>query len=97
MFFVYVLQSERTGRLYIGSTENLERRLAEHNTDLATATKNRGPWRLMHSEFFTTRKEAMARERYLKTGKGRAQLHGILSSRAVSSVARARRGDTLNQ
>lgn len=57
---------------YTGQTEDLDRRLFEHNNNLlGRFTKNKGPWKLIHSEKFTTRSEAMAREKYLKTGAGR--------------------------
>jgi len=78
MFHAYVLRSELTGRLYIGSTSDLRRRIDEHNGGLATATKNRGPWRLVHSEEYPTRSLAVRRERYLKTGKGRQELRRLL-------------------
>jgi len=78
MFHVYVLRSESTGGLYIGSTGDLRRRIDEHNAGLATATKNRGPWRLVHSEEYATRSLAVRRERYLKTGKGRQELTHLL-------------------
>lgn len=97
MFYVYVLQSERTGRHYIASTSDLARRLAEQNSDLAAATKHRGPWQLVHQEYFPTRGEAMSRERYLKTGQGRREIEALLKGRAVSLTGRGRPGDTLNQ
>jgi putative endonuclease len=78
MFYTYILRSESTGRLYIGSTSDLRRRIDQHNAGLATATKNRGPWRLVHSEEYTTRSLAVRRERYLKTGKGRQELTRLL-------------------
>jgi len=80
MFHVYVLRSESTGRYYFGSTSGLERRLAEHNADLATATKHRGPWRLVDAEEHATRGEAMRRERYFKTGEGRREIQAILGN-----------------
>src|SRR5689334_7701680 len=97
MFYVYILQSESTGRFYTGSTADLDRRLAEHNSHAARATKNRGPWRIVHSESFPTRQQAMARERYFKTGHGRAELRKIVEAGARSSTGRGRLGDTLNQ
>jgi predicted GIY-YIG superfamily endonuclease len=78
MFDVYVLRSESTGCFYIGSTGDLRRRLDEHNADLARATKNRGPWCLVHSEEYATRSLAVGRGRYLKTGKGRQELTHLL-------------------
>jgi putative endonuclease len=78
MFHTYILRSEVTGHLYIGSTSDLTRRIDEHNAGLATATKNRGPWRLVHSEEYETRSLAVRRERYLKTGRGRQELTHLL-------------------
>jgi putative endonuclease len=78
MFHVYVLRSQTTGHLYTGQTEDMERRLAEHNSNLATATKRRGPWDLIYRETYQTRSEAMRRERYLKTGRGREELRELL-------------------
>lgn len=45
MAFLYILESETTGRFYIGSTNDLERRLAEHARGCSLATRDRGPWR----------------------------------------------------
>ena len=78
MFFVYVLRSRTTGRFYTGLTSDLSERLAEHNTDLSTSTKHRGPWDLVHQESFSTLSEAVRRERYLKSGHGRDELRTIL-------------------
>ncbi|HEY6971647.1 MAG TPA: GIY-YIG nuclease family protein [Candidatus Angelobacter sp.] len=66
MFHVYVLRSDATGRFCTGSTQDVDCRLVEHNSNCATATKNRGPWRLVYWESFATRKEAMARERHFQ-------------------------------
>jgi len=74
-FWVYILQSEGTGKLYTGQTSDLERRLREHNdnhTGKQRFTRKQGaPWHLLYSEEMPTRAEAMKREKYLKTGKGR--------------------------
>lgn len=57
---------------YTGQTENMENRLLEHNTGtLGKFTRNRGPWKLIYTEVFEKRKDAMAREKYFKTGSGR--------------------------
>ena len=73
MFYVYVLKSRRNGKTYTGHTKNLEKRLLQHNTG-----KNKrkfgcvnGPWDLMFFENFETRSDAMRREKFLKSGKGR--------------------------
>jgi putative endonuclease len=66
-FFCYVLESESSSRLYIGQTNDLEDRIRRHNAGLNLSTKNRGPWRLLHAKSFSTRMEAVAYERYLKS------------------------------
>ncbi len=70
MFYVYILQSETTGRHYCGQTDNLKRRLAQHNnpTHHGTHTTKRfaGPWRVIWSKEFATRAEAMALEKSIK-------------------------------
>ena len=80
MFHVYVLRSETTGRFYVGYTSDLPQRLGQHNHGITKSTKNRGPWGLVHQETFSTRSEAMRRERFLKTGQGREELKAILAS-----------------
>jgi predicted GIY-YIG superfamily endonuclease len=77
-FWVYVLISESTGRRSVGQTDDLARRVAEHNTPEHNPKKftsrQAGPWRIAHSEEHPTRAAAMARERWLKSGLGRAWL-----------------------
>jgi putative endonuclease len=78
MFYVYVLTSQTTGKRYIGQTEDLQRRLAEHNDPAHNPRKytsrNPGPWRLIHHESFPSRSQAMLREKWLKSGTGRQWL-----------------------
>jgi len=82
MYTVYVLLSKSTGRFYTGQTSDLPRRLLEHQSGLARYTRNRGPWELVFSEEYATRAEAMTRERFFKSGKGRIFLKNLLVSRA---------------
>ena len=74
MYYVYVLQSDTTGHLYVGQTKDLSNRVSAHNDGLARYTRSRGPWTLVHSEEYETRGEAMVRERQLKGGQGREWL-----------------------
>jgi len=78
MFFVYILRSRTSGRLYKGSTADLPRRLKEHAEGLSFFTRSGGPWELVHQEEFASRAEAMRRERHFKSGKGRDELKQIL-------------------
>ena len=82
MFTVYVLQSIPSGLLYVGQTSDLARRMGEHQMGLSGYTKNRGSWALVYEEEWTTRAEAMRRERFLKSGVGREWLKEQLSGRA---------------
>ena len=77
MFYCYVLRSEKTGRRYVGSCENLADRIRRHNAGRSKATKYGVPWALIQSEGFATRTEAAQRERYYKTGRGRDELDKV--------------------
>jgi putative endonuclease len=66
MYYVYVLKSLRDGNLYIGQTSNLDQRLQYHNTGRVKSTKKRIPFELIYTEKFSTRGEAMKKERLLK-------------------------------
>ncbi|SHM55402.1 putative endonuclease [Cyclobacterium lianum] len=69
MFTVYVLYSEKFNKIYIGFTSDLEKRLISHN-ELGKKgwTIKFRPWNVIHTEKFESKKEAMDREKYLKTG-----------------------------
>ncbi len=71
MYYVYVLKSEKSSSLYKGQTDNLEKRLKEHNNGKVKYTKSYIPWEIIYYEVFTTREEAVNREKYLKSGIGR--------------------------
>jgi len=80
MCHVYVLRSEKTGRRYVGMTEDLERRLIEHNTGQNPSTRAGAPWKMIHSEAYESRAQAGKRERALKSGQGRAWLDELEAS-----------------
>lgn len=80
MYYVYILKSVKNGRLYTGSTANIERRLMEHNNGHSKATKSIRPFVLVHQESYSSRSQAYQRELYLKTGKGRAEIKIIMGS-----------------
>jgi len=68
--FVYILQSEKDGRYYIGETHDVAARLRFHNAGLQRSTRSRTPFKLVHVEEFTNREEALKREKQLKAYKG---------------------------
>ncbi|MGH9774183.1 MAG: GIY-YIG nuclease family protein [Candidatus Acidiferrales bacterium] len=77
-FFTYILRSKSTGRFYVGHTENLQKRVFEHNNDRTVSIKNRGPWELAYSEEFTTRLDAIQRERQIKNMKSHAWIERLV-------------------
>jgi len=74
MYYVYVLQSLKDGQFYTGFTDNLDRRIGEHNRGEEPSTKPRVPFKLVYYEACLTKQDAIAREKYLKTGKGKRYL-----------------------
>jgi len=77
-YYTYVLRSIKTGRYYIGQTGNLSERIKWHNDGLQKSTKGGNPWELVYCEEYDSRRLAMKRERFLKSGPGRKVLKGKL-------------------
>jgi putative endonuclease len=66
MYFVYILKSKKDGRLYIGCTNNLKKRIKEHNLGLVRSTKSRRPFQLIYFEGYRSKQDAFIREHNLK-------------------------------
>lgn len=79
-FYVYVLYSEKDHLLYTGYTNELRRRIEEHNKGKVISTKNRTPFILIYSEACLHQADAIAREKYLKTGMGKKFLKNRLKN-----------------
>jgi putative endonuclease len=77
MFYAYVLKSDKNGRYYYGSTNDLDRRLYERNLGHTRSLKYMRPLRLVYSEEFSTLIEARRREIFFKSGKGREFIKGL--------------------
>lgn len=75
MFYNYVLKSENGGDLYTGRTNDLKRRLWEHNKGLSPSTKRYRPWKLIYYEACLDGDDSKRREGYLKTTQGRRLLN----------------------
>lgn len=78
MYFTYVLRSNKNGRLYVGSTNDVERRLKEHNSGKNFATKPYVPYELIFYEALPTKEESFEREKFYKIGRGREVIRKIL-------------------
>ena len=74
IYYVYVLISINFDKSYIGFTNNLERRLKEHNRGTSKYTRIYKPWEIIYFEKFETREEAREREKYFKSAAGRKLL-----------------------
>lgn len=85
MYIAYVLQ-DQIGRLYKGSTNDLERRLAEHRRGKTFTTRKMIGVNVVHTEEFQTLLEARNREKYFKTAAGRRFLKTKLNIWGRSSV-----------
>ena len=81
MYFVYVLKSIAFLTRYVGSAEDLEKRVNKHNQGRCRYTAGRRPWKLVHYECFETRAEAYKRELFLKSGQGRKYLDDLLKNK----------------
>ena len=80
MFFTYVMMSERDNKLYIGFTNDLEKRVEEHHKGVVASTANRRPLELIYYEACLSEEDALKREKYFKTGFGRRFLKNRLES-----------------
>ncbi|MCH8956335.1 GIY-YIG nuclease family protein [candidate division KSB1 bacterium] len=77
-FYTYVLQSEKDGQFYVGFTNNLRRRLAEHNNGQVQSTRKRIPLHLVYWEACLNRNDATKREKYLKSSWGKRYIKNRL-------------------
>lgn len=78
--YVYVLESEVDNEKYVGCTNNLKRRLDDHNKGKVFSTKKRKPFRLIYCEIMINQQDAYTREKFLKTGWGKNYLERALKN-----------------
>ena len=77
MFNVYILYSSSIDQYYIGHTQNIDERIDRHNAGRSLTTKRGKPWILLYTETFSTRSEAMIREKAIKKKKSRAYIEQL--------------------
>ncbi len=71
IFYTYILKSRKNDNMYTGYTNDLRKRFKQHNDNLNGYTKGRGPFQLIYYEACMNEDDARAREKYLKSGKGK--------------------------
>ncbi|MBX7045520.1 MAG: GIY-YIG nuclease family protein [Ignavibacteria bacterium] len=81
MFYVYIIQSEVTGKFYVGQTKDVNKRVLYHNSNSSKYTGKFKPWKLVKVEGFETRSEAVKREREIKSSKNISRFLEVESSR----------------
>jgi putative endonuclease len=77
MFFVYAIKSQRRNYVYVGLTNNFDRRLLEHSSGQNKTTRPYAPFKVILVEVHQTRPEARKREKYLKSGIGKEYLKSL--------------------
>jgi putative endonuclease len=77
MYYVYVIKSIKDGSYYKGRTENINRRLTEHNNGKTKSNRINKPFRLIHVELTDNLENAIKLEKYLKSGYGRELIKEI--------------------
>ena len=81
---MYILRSKSKGSYYVGQTDDLERRIEEHNNWEEKATRLGCPWEIVYTEAFATRSQAVRREREIKGRKKRAYIERLISERGAA-------------
>lgn len=77
-YYTYILKSKTDGRFYTGCTNDLRKRLKQHNTSSVVSTAGRAPFDLLYYEACKDSSDAFAREKYLKTGMGKRYIRNRL-------------------
>ena len=80
MYYIYILQSEKDGKFYVGFTKDLKLRVEQHNSGKVKSTKDRRPLVLIYYEACLKQEDAIKREKYLKTYHGKMFLRNRLNS-----------------
>ena len=71
IFFVYAIKSDVDGRIYVGFSSDIAKRLVQHNAGKTKSTKGFVPWKIIYTEEIIGRQNARNREKYLKSGSGK--------------------------
>ncbi len=77
-YVVYILYSQKLDRYYVGYTNDLDRRISEHNRKKGKYTDNGFPWEIKYVERYHEKKDAAERERFIKSRKSRVYIENLI-------------------
>ena len=80
MYTTYILYSDSLNKYYVGSTNDVDRRLSEHNRKKGKFTDLGIPWKIVYSEVFDSAKQARNRELYIKSRKSRKYIEELIQN-----------------
>ena len=82
MHYLYLIESSKYDRYYLGQTSDLDDRFQRHNENRCQYTKGKGPWNLVGYKVFENRSEAVKEEKRLKKAKNRDYIYYYFKSGA---------------
>ena len=77
-YFVYIIESEKDGTYYIGSTQDVEERLQRHNQGRSKYTQSKRPWKLIYVEEYNDRTAAIKKELVIKQRKSKGYIKKLV-------------------
>ena len=83
MYWVYILRSKSNNKFYVGCTDNIIRRVKEHNLGLSKYTKGKGPWVIIYPDEFKSLSDARKREKQIKSWKKRIAIERLIQAAVV--------------
>jgi putative endonuclease len=95
MYYTYILYSEKLDKHYVGSTNDLLRRLADHNRGKTAYARLGMPWVLRYHEQFNSKSEAVRREMEIKGKKSRKYIENLIATNPAGSSIPPEAGGSL--
>ena len=84
MYYTYIIQSQKNGKFYTGSCQDIQIRIERHNAGATPSTKSGRPWKLVYSENYENNSDALKREREIKSKKSRKYIEFLIASASGS-------------
>ena len=79
-FIVYIIYSPTKDKFYIGYTSDIEERIIRHNQKSKGFTGNTNDWKIVHTETYPTKSEALLREKQIKSWKSKIKIQELISN-----------------